>query len=148
MQIAANKTIALATTEATAQQVANTTGGRAEATTVCKKLGVDYMIYGPAPSSKQGRANRIKRAVDAQRPKGKGSRSYNFGRLAVRKQRMEKAARRLSRLHLFRQGRMRLTIAGVLPVAGYGAEHAPWDRQKVYKADRSDNRDQCYWCAQ
>ena len=51
---------------------------------------------------------------------------------------MGKAARRVAKLMKVKpQYRIRLFMAGVLPVAMYGAEHAPWDSKDVDELTRA-----------
>ena len=116
---------------------------------VCKKLGVDYRIFGGAKAgdphqggekaSNETSAIRQVRAVRrSRRTKGrcKGPQIRKSGSEAMaasagkativasasREARIGKAAKRAGRLGMLKEGKSRLFIAGVLPVALYGAE--------------------------
>ncbi len=54
-----------------------------------------------------------------------------IGAFAIRGAKIRKAAKRAARLGMLKEGKSRLFIAGVLPVALYGAEHEPWHEKEV-----------------
>ena len=49
---------------------------------------------------------------------------------------MGKAAKRAGRLGMLKEGKAKLFIAGVLPVALYGAEHEPWTEAEISSIEK------------
>ena len=119
----------------------------------CKKLGVDYRLFGGAKAGnpQQGgvkagnktsgirqdtavkRSRRTKGRWKGPQAKKSGIKAMaasakraTIGAFATREARIGKSAKRAGRLGMLKKGRSRLFIAGVLPVALYGAEHEPW----------------------
>ncbi len=59
------------------------------------------------------------------------------GSFATRAARIGKATKRAARLGMLEEkGRSRLFIAGVLPVASYGAEHEPWTEEEIQTVEK------------
>ena len=66
----------------------------------------------------------------------KSGKKVAIGSLATREARIGKAAKRAGRLGMLKEGKARLFIAGVLPVALYEAEHEPWKEREVLTIEK------------
>ena len=69
-------------------------------------------------------------------PEWKAKKVAAIGGFATREARMGMAAKRAGRLGMLKEGKARLFIAGVLPVALYGAEHEPWAEAEIASIEK------------
>ena len=144
MQVAHNKTIVLASNQVFADKIAQRIGVPS-GVTVCKKLGVDYRLFGSQSDQSRpqsGPKRKVKgcsaRCKRIRRPglKTMAAKKVKFGCFATRSARIDKAAKKAARAGMLKHGRGRMFVAGVLPVAICGAEHEPWDEGDILALER------------
>ena len=156
--IADGKTTVTCTSTEVAGDLKDFFGDRAEIGTVVKKLGIDYTLASAAAvltvapctgSSRSARSRRrcgkasrgrgalagstsnCARGPGVQRRRLKGKKGVKWV-APVRQMRLAKALRRADRLRLLDvRFRAKLFHAGVLPAAGYGSEHMPWEETEM-----------------
>ena len=125
MEIAHSKTIVLASNQTVADQIAQRIGASI-GVTVCKKLGADYRLFGGQRGNRSDTRHVCKTDRRSGKHKGVHVKKVKIGELATRSARIVKAAKRAARAGMLKHGRGRMFVAGILPVALYGAEHEPW----------------------
>ena len=118
LAIAEEKTAVVASCPMALSAVSAALGHVQPAADVARRLGVDYTLT-------TWRAPGVGR--------GSGKKPWSTAR-PTRAARVKKAAKRAIRIkRLFRGRHPRLTVAGVLPVALYGAEHDVWSASEIQR---------------